>query len=953
MSQDERLQVFVSSTVEELKDARAIAREAINDFQFSPLMCEDWGASTESSRKTYLKEIKNSDVYIGIFWKNYSEPTVEEYREAIRLGKEILLYVKKEENELRNNNLKEFLTNIKNLDSGHIYYEYDTVVDLKSRIKDNISRIVSKKKDIFLKKLFNYDNLMNFCKKQIKSNMDYLKGTYEEDKHKKYILDLYVERDELEGNFKIFLDSYENCAVVVGEAGIGKTNLFCHLPEKFVNMMPVLFYDAKSFSYINKTIEDEILDDFNREFNTQLTFSELVNSIDKILNEKQTKIVIFIDAINECLRPDALKVDLAKIVQKNKKIKFFISCRDIDWNFFSNNNDELLQNLFYHKNEKYPKPPPRERVLWFNKFTEKEFINSWKKYKEVYNLDGELTEEVKNICMHPIMLRFLAEAYEGEQLPKDIRRKQIFDKYWERKLLQTGRRFKAEEQIFKIISALKERNVTELPETEVYRILGETTDEQNSTVTKILSEDLITFRDKENIILQLRLDKVGERVIGFTYEAFFEYVLARYILYTEWKYKNGAEKLEAFDYLVKNIDKFKSLKGASAFLILLEESTKNNIQFEMIEILNNSKIFSITNIVDLILKFENEINIKDALLLLWNKDEYSNYRIAVALSQIIFNNKSENLKWDIFQRISTDDNDCSRDVFLTTLLYNGHFNSKENALMLLENLTQFSNKYTNDMPLHAYRLLAKSDPNIVPLNILEKYTKKDDMYTIELIKQVLQELIESKRHLNMDMIGILMKKSMIGESVKNYNHFNTAINKICASMHLQRSVKEHALSVCLNVEKNDLLNKNKYKEILAVSVYIACQIFCIPRNINEIAELIGVDNKKVNKLFKIFMETLQLQERVISSNNWAQYFCVQLNLYGDILEKSIQILTLFGEKTAINRKGYAAAAVYIASILCGDRRTQKEIGSVARISTPTISKYYKELAQEVDIEIIL
>ncbi len=949
MSQDERLKIFVSSTVEELKDARAIAKEAINHFQFSPLMCEDWGAATESSRKTYLKEIQNSDVYIGIFWKNYSEPTVEEYREAIRLGKEILLYVKKEENELRNNNLKEFLTNIKNLDSGHIYYEYDTVVDLKARIKDNISRIVSKKKEIS-KKLFDYDNLMNFCKKQIKSNMDYLKGTYEEDKHKKYILDLYVERDELEGNFKNFLDSYENCAVVVGEAGIGKTNLFCHLPEKFVNMMPVLFYDAKSFSYINKTIEDEILDDFNREFNTQLTFSELVNSIDKILNEKQTKIVIFIDAINECLRPDALKVDLAKIVQKNKKIKFFISCRDIDWNFFSNNNDELLQNLFCHKN---PKPPPRERVLWFNKFTEKEFINSWKKYKEVYNLDGELTEEVKNICMHPIMLRFLAEAYEGEQLPKDIRRKQIFDKYWERKLLQTGRRFKAEEQIFKIISALKERNVTELPETEVYRILGETTDEQNSTVTKILSEDLITFRDKENIILQLRLDKVGERVIGFTYEAFFEYVLARYILYTEWKYKNGAEKLEAFDYLVKNIDKFKSLKGASAFLILLEESTKNNIQFEMIEILNNSKIFSIRNIVDLILKFENEINIKDALFLLWNKDEYLNYRIAVALSQIIFNNKSENLKWDIFQRISTDDNDCSRDVFLTTLLCNGHFNSKENALMLLENLTQFSNNYTNDMPLHAYRLLAKSDPNIVPLNILEKYTKKDDMYTMELIKQVLQELIESKRHLNMDMIGILMKKSMIGESVENYNNFNTAINKICASMHLQRSVKEYALSVCLNIEKNDSLNKNKYKEIIAVSVYIACQIFCLPRNINEIAELIGVDNKKVNKLFKIFMDKLQLQERVISSNKWAQYFCVQLNLYGENLDKSILILTQFGEKTAINRKGYAAAAVYIASILCGDRRTQKEIGSVARISTPTISKYYKELAEVVDIEIIL
>jgi len=952
MSQDERLKIFVSSTVTELKDARAIAREAINDFQFSPLMCEDWGAATESSRKTYLKKIKNSDIYIGIFWKNYSEPTVEEYKEAIKLGKEILLYVKKEENKLRNNNLRQFLIEVKNFDSGHIYYEYDTVVDLKAKIKDNISRIVSKKKAEYLTKSFNYDDLMNFCEKQIKNNMDYLKGTYEEDKHKKYILDLYVERDELEGSFRKFLKSDENCAVVVGEAGIGKTNLFCHLPEKFVNMMPVLFYDAKSFSYINKTVEDEISDDFNREFNTQLTFSELVNSIDKILNEKQKKIIIFIDAINECLRPDALKVDLAKIVQKNKKIKFFISCRDIDWDFFSNNNDELLQNLFCDKNQK-SKIPPRERVLLFNKFTEKEFIKSWEKYKKVYNLNGELTEELKSICMHPIMLRFIAEAYEGEYLPKDIRRKQIFDKYWNRKLLQTGRRFKAEEQIFKIISALKERNVTELPETEVYRILGETTDEQNSTVTKILSEDLITFRDKENIILQLRIDKVGERVIGFTYEAFFEYVLARYILNIEWKYKNGAEKLEAFDNLVKNIEKFKSLKGASTFLILLEESTENNILLEMIEILHDSKFFSIKDLIDLILKFENEISINDALILLWNKDEYLDYNIAVALCQIISNSKSENLKYDIFKRISTENNDCSRDVFLRTLLCYGHSNSKENTLILLENLTHFSNKYINDIPLHAYRLLAKFDPNVIPINILEKYVQKDDMYTIELIQQVFKVLIESKKYQNMDMICKLMKESMIGESVENYNNFNTAINKICASMHLQRSVKDYALSVCLDIEKNHSICKTKYKESVAVSIYIACQIHCLPRDIKEIAELIGVDNKKVNKLFKILMENLELQEQVISSNNWAQYFCVQLNLYDENLEKSNEILTQFREKTVKNKKGYAAAAVYISSILCGDRRTQKEIGSIARISTPTILKYYTILANEVEIEIIL
>ena len=49
----------------------------------------------------------------------------------------------------------------------------------------------------------------------------------------------------------------------------------------------------------------------------------------------------------------------------------------------------------------------------------------------------------------------------------------------------------------------------------------------------------------------------------------------------------------------------------------------------------------------------------------------------------------------------------------------------------------------------------------------------------------------------------------------------------------------------------------------------------------------------------------------------------------------------------------AAAAIYIASILCGDRRTQREVADVAGVTEVTIRNRYKELAEELDIEIIL
>lgn len=960
MSEGDRLKVFVSSTVEELKDSRAVVREAIEHFHFIPLMCEDWGANTEGVRKTYLTEVGACDIYIGIFWKEYSKATEEEYQEAKKHGKEILIYVKKEVVEHRDDKLKKLLSEIGNLESGHIYYEYGTVIELREKVIENISAVVSKRTKIYIAKPVNFDNLMNFCKKQIGSNVDHLKGASEERKQKKYILDLYVERVELEGKFEKILNSDRSCSVVESEAGIGKTNLLCHLAEKYVAKRPVLFYNARNFLYINKSIEEEISDDFNQEFGTLLTFSEIIRNLNEILEEQKTEIIIFIDAINECLHPNDLKIDLAKTVQRNKnnRIKFFISCRDIDWEFFAEDNKEFLQNLFRDESSVFAE----KRVLWFRKFTEKELEEAWGKYKEVYSLKGELAEDVKNICKHPLMLRFLAEAYEGEKVPEDIRRKQIFDKYWERKLIQTGRKFKAEEQIFKIVSALKEQNAIELPEREVYKILSETTDEQNATITKILSEDLITFRDKEKVILQPRIDRVGNRVIGFTYEAFFEYVLARYILYEEWKDKNRIEKLEAFRDLIQNIDKYRSLNGAVEFLILLSEGAENNIQLKMIEVLGNYQlsrggdINSPINVADTIIKLENGRNVKEALFLIWDKMDYLPYRTTSALGRVVLNKKFGQLKNDVIQKIAIGDDDCARDMFLADIIKFKHCNAKD-ALIFFEDLAQSSNNYITDLSLHAYRLLAESNPELVPLDIFRNLIAKDDPYTQELTKVVLRMLSESKTH--PDLVIPLMKESGDRELIKQHGgKFDLAMSNICAELGLQRSVKKHVLKIHQDITKDIFLSREKHEDIIGVSIYVACQQRYIPRSVREISEGTGVNKSEITELFRFLMKKFKFEKVAIDSKKWAQHFCVRLNVYDDISDKAGQILFTYDrEKSETTQKFYpqsvAAGAVYIAAILSGEHRTQEEIANVSGVSEVTIRKCYKELSEYLDIDELL
>lgn len=149
------IKVFISSNIDELKDERLIAKKAIEHFKFTSIMFEDFGARTETARKAYRQELKNSHVYLGIFYKEASKPTFEEYSKALKWGKDILIYFKKSEK--RDKRLTKFVEEIKN---RHLIYEFENVIELDGGIKKDLSALASR---AYLK------NLPPISKKKLKA----------------------------------------------------------------------------------------------------------------------------------------------------------------------------------------------------------------------------------------------------------------------------------------------------------------------------------------------------------------------------------------------------------------------------------------------------------------------------------------------------------------------------------------------------------------------------------------------------------------------------------------------------------------------------------------------------------------------------------------------------------------------------------------------------------------
>lgn len=96
---DQKLRVFVSSTLAELADERAAVRRAITTLGLAPVMFE-LGARPHPPQELYRAYLAQSDVFIGLYWQSYGwvGPGMEisgledEFR--LSLGKPRLLYLK-------------------------------------------------------------------------------------------------------------------------------------------------------------------------------------------------------------------------------------------------------------------------------------------------------------------------------------------------------------------------------------------------------------------------------------------------------------------------------------------------------------------------------------------------------------------------------------------------------------------------------------------------------------------------------------------------------------------------------------------------------------------------------------------------------------------------------------------------------------------------------------------
>jgi predicted ATPase len=143
---DQRLRVFVSSTLQELAEERAAVQQAIINLRMAPILFE-LGARPHPPRDLYRAYLEQSHIFIGIYWERYGwvAPDMDisgledEYQLARNIHK--LIYIKTPAPD-RETGLVKLLKDIKN--DAHISYKYFSTPDeLQELIENDLALLLT------------------------------------------------------------------------------------------------------------------------------------------------------------------------------------------------------------------------------------------------------------------------------------------------------------------------------------------------------------------------------------------------------------------------------------------------------------------------------------------------------------------------------------------------------------------------------------------------------------------------------------------------------------------------------------------------------------------------------------------------------------------------------------------------------------------------------------------
>lgn len=189
---------------------------------------------------------------------------------------------------------------------------------------------------------------------------------------------------------------------------------------------------------------------------------------------------------------------------------------------------------------------------------------------------------------------------------------------------------------------------------------------------------------------------------------------------------------------------------------------------------------------------------------------------------------------------------------------------------------------------------------------------------------------------------------------RNLTFALSELDRMASVLSLPKTLRETAAKIYRRAVKSHLIRGRSIEGVAAASLYAACRKVKIPRTLNEIAETARVDKKEIGRSYRFIVSKLNLNNHPTKPIDYIARFVSELKLSSKVQKRAMDIVKVAEKRGLTSGRGptgVAAAAIYVASIMFKERRTQRDIARVSQVTEVTVRNRFKELITKLKIDI--
>lgn len=180
------------------------------------------------------------------------------------------------------------------------------------------------------------------------------------------------------------------------------------------------------------------------------------------------------------------------------------------------------------------------------------------------------------------------------------------------------------------------------------------------------------------------------------------------------------------------------------------------------------------------------------------------------------------------------------------------------------------------------------------------------------------------------------------------------IDRMASQLGLPKNVRETSSVIYRDAVKNKLIRGRSIEGVASSALYAACRKLGVPRTLEEVTEVSRVEKKEIARSYRFIARELDIHLTPTDPINYIARFGSELEIPGETRTKAIELLKKAKEKRLTSGRGptgLAAAAIYVASAMTGEKRTQRDVAEVAHVTEVTVRNRYKELVDELNLDV--